>query len=168
MHRNLVIGTTLLNVDEHAKDDLAQVYRAHLNEVLDLWSIKITMKMDLLRCKTPELFRKEIWMHVLAYNLIRTIMAQTASQEGIAARTISFKETLQVLEAFQPTLSQQAHRGVEHLKSLYLQMLRAIAQHGAADRPDRFEPRMMKRRLKKLRPPYEATARDQTSNDQTF
>ena len=54
-------------------------------------SIKITMQMDLLRCKTPELVRKEIWTHVLAYNLIRTIMAQTASQEGIAPRSISFK-----------------------------------------------------------------------------
>ena len=106
------------------------------------------MQMDLLRCKTPELVRKEIWTHVLAYNLIRTIMAQTASQEGIAPRSISFKATLQVLDAFQPVISQQAHRGVEHLKSLYQQMLRAIAQHRVADRPDRFEPRIAKRRAK--------------------
>jgi hypothetical protein len=53
-----------------------------------------------------------------------------------------------VLEAFQPVISQQAHRGVEHLKSLYQQMLRAIAQHRVADRPDRFEPRIAKRRPK--------------------
>jgi hypothetical protein len=75
-------------------------------------------------------------------------MAQTASQEGIAPRSISFKATLPVLDAFQPVISQQAHRGVEHLKSLYQQMLRAIAQHRVADRPDRFEPRMAKRRAK--------------------
>jgi hypothetical protein len=67
---------------------------------------------------------------------------------GIAPRSISFKATLQVLDAFQPVISQQAHRGVEHLKSLYRQMLRAIAQHRVADRPDRFEPRMAKRRAK--------------------
>ena len=78
--RCLVIATTLLNADEYTKDDLAQVYRARWNEELDLRSIKITMQMDLLRCKTPELVRKEIWTHVLAYNLIRTIMAQAASQ----------------------------------------------------------------------------------------
>ena len=111
-------------------------------------SIKITMQMDMLRCMTPEQVRKEIWTHVLAYNLIRTIMAQAASQHGIAPRTISFKATLQVLEAFQPVIAEQAHRGVEHLDVLYQQMLRAIAQHRVADRPDRFEPRMTKRKPK--------------------
>jgi hypothetical protein len=146
--RCLVIATTLLDADEYTKDDLAQAYRARWNEELDLRSIKITMQMDMLRCMTPEQVRKEIWTHVLAYNLIRTIMAQTASQEGIAPRSISFKATLQVLAAFQPVISQQAHRGVEHLNSLYQQMLRAIAQHRVADRPDRFEPRMTKRRPK--------------------
>jgi hypothetical protein len=146
--RCLVIATTLLNADEYTKDDLASAYRGRWNEELDLRSIKITMQMDLLRCKTPELVRKEIWTHVLAYNLIRTIMAQTASHEGIAPRSISFKATLQVLDAFQPVISQQAHRGVDHLKSLYQQMLRAIGQHRVADRPDRFEPRMTKRRPK--------------------
>jgi hypothetical protein len=75
-------------------------------------------------------------------------MAQTASQQGIAPRSISFKATLQVLAPFQPVISQQADRGVEHLNSLYQQMLRAIAQHRVADRPDRFEPRMAKRRAK--------------------
>jgi hypothetical protein len=110
--RCLVIATTLLNADEYTKDDLAQAHRARWNDELDLRSIKITMQMDLLRCKTPALVRKEIWMHVLAYNLNGTIMAQTASQEGIAPRSSSFKVTLQVLEAFQPVISQQAHRGV--------------------------------------------------------
>ena len=84
----------------------------------------------------------------MAYNLIHTIMAQTASQHGIAPRSIRFKATLQVLAAFQPVITQQAHRGVEHLHSLYQQTLQAIAQHRVADRPDRFEPRMTKRRPK--------------------
>ena len=106
------------------------------------------MQMDMLRCLKPEQVRKEIWTHVLAYNLIRTIMAQAASEHKIAPRTISFKGTIQVLEAFQPVIAQQANRGVEHLDELYQQMLRAIAQHRVADRPDRFEPRMTKRRPK--------------------
>ena len=84
----------------------------------------------------------------MAYNLIRTITAQPASQHGIAPRSISFKATLQVLVAFQPGKSQQAHRGVEHMKSMYHQLSQAIAQHRVADRPDRFEPRMTKRRPK--------------------
>jgi hypothetical protein len=133
---------------QYTKDDLAQVYHARWNEELDLRSIKISLQMDLLRCKTPELVRKENWMHVLTYNLIRTIMAQTASQHEIAQRSISFKATLQMLKAIQPVINQQAHRGVEHLRSIYEQMLRAIVQHRVADRPHRFEPRMAKRRAK--------------------
>jgi IS4 transposase len=61
---------------------LASLYRARWNNELDLRSIKVTLQMDVLRCKVPDLVRKEIWTHVLAYNLIRTVMAQAA-----AART---------------------------------------------------------------------------------
>ncbi|QDV37384.1 hypothetical protein ElP_54020 [Tautonia plasticadhaerens] len=100
--------------------------------------------MDRLRCKTPELVRKEIWTHALAYNLIRTVMAQAAAREGVPPRTISFEATLQVLEAFRPVIAAQVDRGTGHLAALYEQMLRAIAAHKVADRPDRFEPRMAK------------------------
>ena len=58
---------------EYTKDDLAELYRARWNIELDWRSIKDVLQMDVLRCKTPELVRKEIWMHVLAYNLIRTV-----------------------------------------------------------------------------------------------
>ena len=105
------------------------------------------MQMDMLRCLTPEQVRKEIWTHVLAYNLIRTIMAQAASAHGIEPRTISFKGTVQLLNAFQPVIAELAHAGVD-LELLYQQMLRAIVQHRVADRPDRFEPRMSKRKPK--------------------
>ena len=64
--------------------------------------------MHQLRCKSPELVRKEIWTHVLAYNLIRTIIAQAAATHAIMPRSISFKGTLQTLEAFQPVLEMHA------------------------------------------------------------
>jgi len=105
--------------------------------------------MDMLRCKTPELVRKEIWAHVLAYNLIRTVMAQAAARGGVAPRSVSFKATLQVLEAFHPLIDDQEHRGGEHRAVLYEQMLRAINAHRVGDRPDRFEPRVAKRRPEK-------------------
>jgi hypothetical protein len=146
--RCLVIATTLLNAEEYTKDDLAFAYRARWNEEIDLRSIKITMQMDLLRCKSPELVRKEIWTHVLAYNLIRTIMAQAASQFDIPPRSVSFKATIQILEAFQPVIAHQGHWGIQHRQELYQQLLKAIATHRVADRPDRFEPRMTKRRPK--------------------
>ena len=112
-------------------------------------SIKISMQMDILRCKTPELVRKEIWTHVLAYNLIRTIMAQAASQHELQPREISFKGTVQTLEAFQPLISFQGHQGATFREQLYLQLLEAVASHRVADRPDRFEPRKRKRNPRK-------------------
>ena len=146
--KSVIIVTTLLDPEETTKEDLAKLYRLRWSNELDIRSIKITMQMDLLRCKTPELVRKEIWTHVLAYNLIRTIMAQAASQHRIPPRSVSFKATIQILEAFQPVIAHQAHRGVQHLQELYQQLLEAIATHRVADRPDRFEPRMTKRRPK--------------------
>jgi hypothetical protein len=91
------------------------------------------------------LVRKEIWTHVLAYNLIRTVMAQAAATHDLAPRSISFKGALQTLEAFQPAIEFQTAQGTAHRLRLYQNLLRAIATHRVADRPDRFEPRLKKR-----------------------
>ena len=104
------------------------------------------MQMDILRCKTPELVHKEVWTHILAYNLIRTIMAQAALRHDIEPRTISFKGAVQTLEAFQPLITFQGHRGRPFRSQLYQHLLDSIAIHRVADRPDRFEPRFKKRR----------------------
>jgi hypothetical protein len=84
-------------------------------------------------------------MPVLPYNLIRTIMGQAASQIGIEPRAVSFKATIQILEASQPLIAHHCHLGALHRQELYQQLLDAIATHRVAYRPDRFEPRMMKR-----------------------
>jgi hypothetical protein len=147
--RWIAVVTTLLDPEQASKAELASLYRARWNNELDLRSIKVTLQMDMLRCKTPELVRKEIWTHVLAYNLIRTVMAQAAAREDVPPRSISFKATLQVLEAFQPLIDHRADRSDAHREALYRQILRAIAIHRVADRPDRFEPRMAKRRPKR-------------------
>jgi hypothetical protein len=143
--RSVVVVTTLLDPEQASREELASLYRARWNNELDLRSIKVTLQMDMVRCKTPELVRKEIWTHVLAYNLIRTVMAQAAAREGVPPRSISFKATLQVLEAFRPVIAAQTDRGAAHRAALYEQLLRAIAVHRVADRPDRFEPRMTKK-----------------------
>ncbi len=146
--KTLIVATTLLDADEFTKDDLAQLYRARWNAELDLRSLKQTLQMDVLRCKTPELVRKELWTHVLAYNLIRTIMAQAATKHGIEPRSISFKGTVQTLEAFQPVIALQGQHDLAVRMHLYQQLLDAIAIHRVADRPDRYEPRRKKRRPK--------------------
>src|SRR5579871_4995444 len=105
--QSLVVATTLLDAAEYTKEDLANLYRARWHAELDLRSLKETMQMRVLRCKTPELVRKELWTHVLAYNLIRTIIAQAASKHRLEPRSISFKGAMQTLQAFQPVIAMQ-------------------------------------------------------------
>ena len=147
--KTLIIATTLLDAEEFTREDLADLYSARWNAELDLRSLKETMQMDILRCKTPELVRKEIWTHILAYNLIRTIIAQAASKHDMKPRSISFKGAIQTLEAFQPLIALQGERDAAFRRTLYEQLLDAIATHRVADRPNRFEPRVRKRRQKK-------------------
>ncbi|TWU27962.1 hypothetical protein Poly41_69850 [Novipirellula artificiosorum] len=113
-----------------------------------LGTTRCCAEVECLRGKTPELVRKEIWTHVLAYNLIRTIMAQAATQNSLLPRTISFKGTLQTLEAFQPVIALIGNHNSATRISLYQQLLAAIVQHRVKDRPNRFEPRRHKRRHK--------------------
>jgi hypothetical protein len=159
----IIVVTTLLEAEEITASDLAELYRARWNAELDLRSLKRTMQMDILRCKTPELVRKEVWTHILAYNLIRTIIAQAATKHRIDPRSISFKGAIQTLEAFQPVIAIQGQRDAVFRMGLYQQLLDAIAAHRVADRPDRFEPRLRKRRPKHygfLRKPRTETKRE--------
>jgi len=142
----IVVVTTLLDPEQTPREDLATLYRARWNNELDLRSIKSTMQMHDLRCKTPELVRKEIWTHILAYNLIRTVMAQAAATHELLPRTLSFKGAIQTLEAFQPMIELHAAHDASHRLRLHQNLLRAIATHRVADRPDRFEPRAKKQR----------------------
>jgi hypothetical protein len=144
----VVIATTLLDHITYPPSDLAELYRARWHAELDLKSLKQTMQMDVLRCKTPELVRKELWTHILAYNLIRTILAQAAHKHRLKPRSLSFKGAIQTLEAFQPVIALQSEHDTGRRLSLYHDLLDAIATHRVADRPDRYEPRVRKRHPK--------------------
>jgi len=145
--RSFVVVTTLTDAQQTTKEDLATLYRARWNNELDLRSIKSTMQMRELRCKTPELVRKEVWAHVLAYNLLRTVMAQAAARHDITPRSISFTGAMQTLKAFQPLLEFGASAADAAARlQLYHELLDAIATHRVGDRPDRYEPRLKKRR----------------------
>jgi len=141
----VVVVTTLLDADVYAARELAELYRARWHAELDLRSLKITMGMDVLRCKTPEMVRKEIWAHMLAYNLIRTLMAQAAEQVGGTPRDLSFKGTLQTMKEFADRLLDAHGPKCEQLQEC---LLLAIAAHQVNNRPDRVEPRARKRRPK--------------------
>jgi hypothetical protein len=142
--REIVVVTTLLDPEQTTKEDLATLYRARWHNELDLRSLKAVMQMRELRCKTPDLVHKEVWAHVLAYNLIRTVMAQAAARHGVLPRTISFKGALQTLEAFQPLLELETAQDAASRLRLNHDLLDAIATHRVADRPNRYEPRVKK------------------------
>lgn len=134
-----------LPADLYSRDELALAFRCRWHAELDLRSIKSVMQMDMLRCKSPAMVRKEIWMHLLAYNLIRSLMARAASEAGVHPRDLSFKGTLQTLMSFAIVGWGCPARG----HWLYTVVLRAVATHRVNDRPDRIEPRAVKRRPKK-------------------
>jgi IS4 transposase len=144
----LVLVTTMRDGDEYTKEELADLYLERWNIELDLRSIKDVLQMDVLRCKTPEMVEKEIWMHLLAYNLIRGVMAQAAEDHDAKPRDLSFKGTMQTMAAFQDVLRCATPSEREVLMAT---MLQAIASHRVGDRPGRVEPRANKRRPKPQR-----------------
>jgi hypothetical protein len=102
--------------------------------------------MDVLRCQTPAMVEKEIWAHLLAYNLLRTVMAVAASTNGIEPRAVSFKGAKQVVTAFAPKL--KATRAQDR-GAVIDALLTAVAYHRVGIRPGRWEPPARKRRPKR-------------------
>lgn len=141
--RTIVVATTLLDAERYSGDEIANLYRWRWDAEINLRSLKTVMHMDVLRCETPEMVRKELWAHLLAYNLIRTVIAQAAASHGKHPRRISFTRAMRTVEAFRPTIANASH---ERLPAIYEHLLSAIASHDIGTRPDRLEPRQRKRR----------------------
>jgi putative transposase len=141
--RELVVVTTLLDSRKYTAAEIAKLYRRRWQAELNLRSLKIVLQMDHLRCQEPHRVRNEFFMHLVAYNLIRKVMAIAASKAGVEPWTVSFKGALQTMDKLLPLLN----RGVS-IDDWCDAFLKAIASHVVGDRPDRFEPRLKKRRPK--------------------
>ena len=140
-----VLVTTLINHKEVSKNELGELYDERWCVEVDLRSIKTVMEMDILRCKTPEMVEKEIAVYLLGYNLIRTVMAETACRHNKDPRQISFKVTIQLLNAFRQRGLLDDARQIE---KIYDDLLASIAKYRVNNRPGRSEPRVVKRRPK--------------------
>lgn len=142
-NKKLVLVTTLLNAVKTNNNMLAELYDYRWFVEISLRNIKTVMHMDILRGKTPEMVRKEIWVHLLAYNLIRRIIMQAAVTYQKRPTEFSFKLALQTIKAFQ-------NRGLLKNKNctIYAQLLKAIASKKVGNRKGRQEPRAVKRRPK--------------------
>jgi hypothetical protein len=141
--KHLFVVTTLVDAEECPADEIAELYRRRWQAELNLRSLKTVLQMDHLRCKTPHRVRNEFWMHLLAYNLIRRAMALAAFETGLEPWQVSFKGTLQTLHHFLPLFGSSTN-----LNTLCEAFVRSIAAHVVGDRPDRYEPRVKKRRAK--------------------
>lgn len=135
-----ILVTTLLCPKQTAKAELKDLYRSRWNVELDLRNIKTTLGMEILSCKTPDMALKEIWVYLLAYNLIRLLMAQAALLADILPRQISFKHTIQLWIS----CNQYGTLDDNQLSGLFS----LIAQQQVGNRPYRIEPRAVKRRPK--------------------
>jgi putative transposase len=145
---SLVVVTTLTDADAYPCDDIAELYHQRWLIELDIRTLKITLGMDVLRCKTPAMVVKEIWVCLVAYNLIRQSMLQAALLAQLSPRQLSFTAALQKIAASWTTIlvcdDERARKMIDvHLKEL--------ATHRIGDRPDRVEPRAIKRRPKPQR-----------------
>lgn len=142
--REIVIVTTLLDAAKYPASAIADLFKQRWHVELDLRSIKTTMGMEMLRTKTPDMVRKEIGMHLLAYNLIRGVTAEAARGRDILPRELSFNGARQTIRAFEETHLYEPTAIVADFPLL----LDLIIQKRVGDRPDRCEPRAVKRRPK--------------------
>jgi hypothetical protein len=142
---SIVVVTTLIDADAYAGDDIRDLFRKRWLVEQDIRALKCNLGIDVLRCQTPEMVRKEIWAALLAYNLIRQTMLQAALQADLSPRDVSFTHALQSIASswqLMPVLNSAAQAA--QIAAAW----KGLSQQLVGRRPDRVEPRAVKRRPK--------------------
>lgn len=137
-----ILVTTLRDAGAVTKAELNELYQRRWHIELDLRCIKTTLGMEVLRCRTPAMVEKELWVYLLAYNLIRLLMAEAAAHSGQGPRQLSFKHTVQLWSAWSTRVCAQTTQA--DLQQLFAMIAAVQVGH----RPGRREPRARKRRPK--------------------
>lgn len=142
----VIVVTTLLNAERYTADQLTQLYgwRWQAAEI-NLRHLKTTLKMERLTAKTPEMVRKEIWTHLLAYNLLRSVMEKAAPLLDYQRSKLSLQGTRQLFNQMIPLLATTTQ---EIRRRLYAHLLDDIVDDILPERPNRHEPRVVKQRPK--------------------
>ena len=144
--RALTLATTILDAKAYPAQCFAELYRRRWMAELFLRDIKITMGMDILRCKTPALVHKELTMHLIAYNLVRALMLQAAERSRADPLRVSLAGALAAVRQWAPALA--AERSSNARRRLLERFWRCLARDTIPRRPNRLEPRARKRRAK--------------------
>ena len=142
---SLLVVTTLVDAETVTKDDVAELYHQRWLVELDIRAIKCSLGMDVLRCKSPEMVRREVWACLLAYNLIRRAMLQAAARCELSPRQLSFTAAMQKVAACLGIVPLSDDGLVVSIIEVHLS---GLAHHEVGHRPDRVEPRAIKRRPK--------------------
>ena len=141
----ITLVTTLLDVNIYPKEALAELYNQRWQAEIDLRHLKTTMVMEHLLSKTPHMFRNEYYVHLLAYNLIRTLMFQAGTQHGVECSNLSFQATNQHFGNFSSCLANADENKRRDICSILLYL---VSKEQIPVRPGRIEPRLKKRRPK--------------------
>jgi Transposase DDE domain len=156
--RKLEIVTTLRDAVTYRKQEVGALFGQRWHAELDVRTLKSQMQMEMLRTKSPEMVSKEVAVHLLAYNLIRGIMAEAARAAEVKPRQLSFAGAQHTIRAFEAVHLYDPVR----IAADFPRLLELIGEKRVGDRPDRYEPRAVKRRPKPhplLRMPRKAARR---------
>jgi hypothetical protein len=142
---HIVLITSLLDPKKFPADDVADLFKRRWQVETDFRSLKTYLKMDVLRSKTPEMVRKEILVHAIGYNIISLFILEAGLHSKREPRALSFTGALQAINQIFLSL---LHIGKNRIKSILHQIFKCICISKVKNRPDRFEPRKVKRRPK--------------------
>ena len=145
---SLVVVTSLFDETEIPRDDLAALYRRRWLVEVHLRAIKTTMHLDVLRCQTPDMVHQELWAGLLAYNLIRQSILQSALDSEVRPERLSFTATMQFLASTWLTAVVTPPPADAATDPLIALRLTHGSSHLVGNRPNRIEPRAIKRRPK--------------------
>jgi hypothetical protein len=142
----IVVVTTLLDPVTFPRQAIADLYLRRWEVETDLAHLKTTLGMEMLRTRSPEMVEREVWAHLLAYNLVRTVMWDAAERRHLAPLSLSFTGAFQEMLSLWPFSATAARK--RDLTQFYEALLHAVGYHKVPYRPHRTEPRLRKRRPK--------------------
>lgn len=145
--RQVTLVTTLLDPQLYPAQEILQAYLRRWRLEMCLDDLKTTLKMDMLRGRSPQMVQKELYARIIAHNLIRCIVAQAAAEHGVAPERISFKGSLDALRQFSQAMARA--RSKKKRRELWAQLLNTLAADLVPERPGRREPRAVKRKKNK-------------------
>jgi Transposase DDE domain len=141
----IIIATTLTDAESFRKQAVGDLYHERWHVELDIFALKQSLHLEHLRCKSPFMIAKELWVHFLGYNLARKAACEAARLQDVHPRQVSFTATKQTLNATRSQMTQALP--AERARQSRL-LLNALGKERVGNRPSRYEPRLVKRRPK--------------------